>query len=137
MNLPQWHGSPVLLVVTLAGDVLCLAFAVFGDVTGRYRLPHIFWWILWVAQIPLGIQALVGIALFASGSHPRTPFHLMYGGLIVLTLLALYGLRPGAALRRAIIRDERAFRESRWLMLLCLFLAALVGRVYMTGVLGR
>jgi len=137
MNLPQWHGSPVLLVVTLAGDVLCLAFAVFGDVTGRYRLPHIFWWILWVAQIPLGIQVLVGMALFASGSYPRTPFHLMYGGLIVLTLLALYGLRPGAALRRAFIRDERAFRESRWLMLLCLFLAALVGRVYMTGVLGR
>jgi hypothetical protein len=60
-----------------------------------------------------------------------------YGGLIVLTLLALFGLRPGGVLRRAVVRDERTYRESRWLLLLCLFLAALVGRAYMTGALGR
>ena len=61
----------------------------------------------------------------------------MYGGLIVLTLAALYGLRPGGALRRALVKDEGAYRESRWMLLLCLFLAGLVGRAYMTGVLGR
>lgn len=123
--------------MTLAGDVMCLAFATFGDATGRYRMPHAFWWILWLAQIPLGIQVLVGLALFAGGTRPRTPLHLMYGGLVVLTVLGLYGLRPGGWLRRVIIRDERGYRESRWLMLLCLFLAALVGRAYMTGMLGR
>ncbi len=137
MSLPQWHGSPVLLVLTLAGDVLCLALAVFGDVTGRYRMPHVFWWILWLAQIPLGVQFVLGMALYAGGTPPRTPYHLMYGGLIALTLLGLYGLRPGGVIRRAWIHDEDRYRESRWLMLLCLFLASLVGRSYMTGVFGR
>jgi hypothetical protein len=61
----------------------------------------------------------------------------MYGGLIVATIAALYGLRPRGALRRAVVKDERTYRESRWLFLLCLFLAALVGRAYMTGVQGR
>jgi heme A synthase len=137
MNLPQWHGSPVLLILTLVGDVLCFLLALFGDATGRHRMPHIFWWILWLAQIPLAIQAAVGMALLAGGAQLRTPYHLMYSGLIVLTLLVLYGLRPAGALRRMWVEDERRYRESRWLMLLSLFLAALVGRAYMTGVLGR
>ncbi len=137
MGLPQWHAWLPLLVVTLGGDALCLAFAAFGDTTGRYRMPHVFWWILWLAQIPLGIQVVLGLALLAGGARPRTPLHMMYGGLAVATVLALYGLRPGGPLRRAVIRDERGYRESRWLMLLCLFLAALVARAYMTGTLGR
>lgn len=137
VTLPQWHGSPALVIVTLAGDLLCFLIALFGDLTGRYRMPHIFWWVLWLAQIPLAIQAVLGIVLFAGGTPPRTPYHLMYGAIILLTLLALYGLRPGGALRRMWVRDERRYRESRWLMLLSLFLAALVGRVYMTGLLGR
>ena len=73
----------------------------------------------------------------AGGARPRTPYHLMYGALILLTLIALYGLRPGGWIRRTFIRDERTYRESRWLLALCLFLAGLVGRAYMTGVLGR
>ncbi len=73
----------------------------------------------------------------ASGAWPRTPYHLMYGALILLTLLALYGLRPGGWIRRTFIHDARTYRESRWLLALCLFLAGLVGRAYMTGVLGR
>ncbi len=100
-------------------------------------MPHLFWWILWLAQIPLGIQVLLGLVLLGGGAQPRTPFHLMYGGLVILTVAALFGLRPGGPLRRALIRDERGYRESRWLMLLCLFLAALVARAYMTGVFGR
>ncbi len=137
MILPRWHGSPMLMTITLAGDLICFLFAVFGDATGRYRMPLLFWWILWLAQIPLAIQAVLGLALFASGVPPRTPYHLMYGGLIVLTLVALYGLRPGGFLRRVWIPDERRYRESRWLTLLTLFLAGLVGRAYMTGTLGR
>lgn len=137
VGLPQWHGSPLLLVLTLLGDVLCLAFAVFGDLTGRYRMPYIFWWILWMAQIPLGIQIATGVALFFGGARPRTPLHLMYGAFIVAAVLALYGLRPGGRLRRTLVADERGYRESRWLMVLSLFLAALVGRAYMTGLLGR
>lgn len=137
MPVPQWHGWPLLVVLTLAGDLLCVALAAFGDVTRRYHMPHIFWWILWIAQIPLAIQVIGGVTLLAGGARPRTPLHLMYGGFIVLTLLALYGLRPGGAVRRALVKDERAYRESRWLLLLCLFLAALVGRAYMTGVQGR
>lgn len=137
MGLPQWHGSPVLMIATLVGDLLCFLIAVFGDATGRYRMPLLFWWILWLAQIPLVIQAALGIALVAGGARPRTPYHFMYGGLIVLTLIALYGLRQGGFLRRMWVTDERRFRESRWLLLLSLFLAALVGRAYMTGMLGR
>src|SRR3989441_13373192 len=64
--------SPVLLALTLVGDALCIALALFGDLTGRTRMPHIFWWILWVAQIPLGIQAALGADLLARGAHPRT-----------------------------------------------------------------
>jgi len=60
----------------------------------------------------------------------------MYGALIVLTLVGLVGLRPGGWIRRRAGKDAR-FRESRWLVLICLFLAALVLRAYMTGVLGR
>ncbi len=137
MGLPQWHGSPVLMIATLVGDLLCFLIAVFGDATGRYRMPLVFWWVLWLAQIPLAIQAALGIALFAGGVWPRTPYHFMYGGLIAATLLALYGLRPGGFLRRMWIADERRYRESRWVMLLSLFLAGLVGRAYMTGMLGR
>ena len=137
MSVSHLHGSSLLLTLTMVGDVLCIALAAFGDLTRRYRMPHIFWWILWVAQIPLGIQVVLGIALFAGGTPPRTALHLMYGGLSALTLVALYGLRPGGWVRRAFVRDERAYRESRWLLLLCLFLAGLVGRAYMTGLLGR
>ncbi len=137
MSLSQWHAQSLLLILTLTGDAVCIVLAVFADLTRRHTMPQLFWWVLWLAQVPLGVQAILGIGLLASGSRPRTPYHLMYGGLILLTLLALYGLRPGGWIRRAFVRDERAFRESRWLMLLCAFLAALVGRAYMTGVLGR
>jgi len=137
MSLPQWHAWPPLLVLTLAGDVICVAFATFVDTTARHRIPHLFWWILWLAQIPLGIQVLLGLVLLGGGAWPRTPFHLMYGGLVILTVAALFGLRPGGPLRRTLIRDEREYRESRWLMLLCSFLAALVARAYMTGIFGR
>lgn len=137
MSLATWHASPVLLVLTLVGDALCVALALFGDLTRRTRMPHIFWWILWVAQIPLGIQAALGADLLVQGAHPRTGYHFMYGGLIALTLLTLYGLRPGGAIRRAFVKDEGTYRESRWMLLLCLLLAGLVGRAYTTGVLGR
>ncbi|HEX4836276.1 MAG TPA: hypothetical protein VFW01_08085 [bacterium] len=137
MTLPQWHAWPLLMVLTLAGDVLCAALALFGDLTGRYRMPHIFWWILWIAQVPLALQVVGGVVLFVGGARPRTPLHVMYGGLIVLTLLALYALRLGGGLRRGLVKDEHTYRESRWLLLLCLFLAGLVGRAYMTGAMGR
>lgn len=137
MALAHWHGSALLLALTLGGDALCLAFAVFGDVTGRYRMPYVFWWILWLAQVPLGIQVAAGVALWLRGTGPRTPLHLMYGGLIVATVLALYGLRPGGALRRMLVAEERDYRESRWLIVLCLFLAGLVARAYTTGLGGR
>jgi heme A synthase len=137
MNLPEWHAWPVLLVLTLAGDALCIALAAFGDVTGRTRMPYVFWWVLWLAQIPLGLQIALGLALYAQGARPRTDLHFMYGGLIILTLAALFALRPGSALRRGLIQDEAAFRESRWAAVLCLFLAGLVGRIYMTGAIGH
>jgi heme A synthase len=137
VNLMLWHRSVVLLIFSLTGDVLCAALALFGDLTRRCRMPHIFWWILWLAQIPLVLQIALGLALLAEGARPRTPYHLMYGGLILLTLLTLYGLRPGGAVRRVIAKDERRYRESRWLLLLCAFLAGLVGRAYITGLLGR
>ena len=64
--LATLHGSPVLLILTLAGDALCFAFALFGDLTGRHRLPQLFWWILWLAQIPLAVQGAAGLALLGS-----------------------------------------------------------------------
>lgn len=135
MTIAAWHGSTLLLGLTLAGDALCFLFAFFGDLTGRFRMPQLFWWILWLAQVPLAIMALAGMALFAGGARPRTPYHLMYDALIVLTLLALFVLRPGGALRASL--NERTYRESRWMVLLVLFLGSLVGRAYMTGMLGR
>ena len=98
-------------------------------------MPYLFWWILWLAQIPLAITALAGIAVFAHGARPRTPYHFMYDGLIVLTLAALYLLRPRGALRAAL--NDSTYRESRWMTLLVLFLGGLVGRAYMTGMVGR
>ena len=136
MSLAQWHASSLLIFLTLLGDGLCIALAAFGDFTRRHTMPYVFWWILWLAQIPLGAQVALGIALLAGGAHPRTPYHLMYGALILLTLLGLVGLRPGGWIRRRSGKDAQ-FRESRWLVLICLFLATLVLRAYMTGVLGR
>ncbi len=136
MSLAQWHANSLLLFLTLLGDGLCIVLAAFGDLTRRYTMPHLFWWILWLAQIPLGVQAVLGIGVLAGGARPRTPYHLMYGALILLTLLGLYALRPGGWIRRTFVKDER-YRESRWLALICLFLAGLVLRAYMTGVLGR
>jgi len=137
VTLPQWHAWPLLLALTLGGDALCFAFALFGDLTRRYRMPHVFWWVLWLAQIPLGIQVAPGLVLLAEGARPRTPLHFLYGGLALLTLAALFALRPGSRARGAFVRDEAGFRESRWLLVLCLFLAGLVGRAYMTGMLGH
>jgi hypothetical protein len=137
MSLPQWHAWSALLVVTLAGDALCFVIAVFGDLTRRYRMPHIFWWILWLAQIPLGIQLALGLVLLAEGLRPQTPLHFLYGGLVAATVAALFALRPGSAARRVLVRDEASYRESRWVGLLCLFLLSLVGRAYMTGTLGH
>ena len=137
MTLAAWHGSPLLLALTLIGDALCVLFALFGDLTGRHRMPHLFWWILWLAQVPLALSVVAGLALFAGGARPRTPYHFMYDALIVLTLLALYLLRPGGALRGAVVKDERTYRESRWMVLLVLFLGGLVGRAYVTGIFGR
>lgn len=135
MTLAAWHGSPLLLALTLVGDALCFVFALFGELTGRHRMPRLFWWILWLAQVPLAISAVAGIALFVGGARPRTPYHFMYDGLIALTLIALYLLRPGGALRATF--NERTYRESRWMVLLVLFLGGLVGRAYVTGMLGR
>jgi len=118
------------------GDGRGIVLAAFGDLTRRYTMPHLFWWILWLAQIPLAVQAVLGVGVLAGGARPRTPYHLMYGALILLTLLGLYGLRAGGWIRRTFVKDER-YRESRWLALICLFLAALVLRAYMTGMLGR
>ncbi|HLW47580.1 MAG TPA: hypothetical protein VKW09_07410 [bacterium] len=134
-TLAAWHGSPVLLTLTLVGDALCFVFALYGDLTGRRRMPHLFWWILWLAQVPLAVSAAAGLALFAGGARPRTPYHFMYDALIALTLLALYLLRPGGALRGSL--NERTYRESCWMMLFVLFLGGLVGRAYVTGSLGR
>lgn len=136
VTLPQWHGWPLLVILTLAGDGICFLLAAFGELTGRHRMPLIFWWVLWLAQIPLGGQMATGLVLLAGGARPRTPLHFLYGVLILLTLVAFHGLRPGGWLRKAVVQ-ETAYRESRWLMLLSLFLAALVGRGYMTGVVGR
>lgn len=136
MSLAQWHANTLLLILTLLGDGLCAALAAFGEFTRRYTMPHLFWWILWLAQIPLGLQALLGIGVLAGGARPRTPYHFMYGALIGLTLLALSGLRPRGWIRRTFIKDE-PYRESRWLVLLCLFLGGLVLRAYWTGVAGR
>lgn len=135
MTLAAWHGSRVLLTLTLAGDAVCLAFALFGELTGRRRMPHLFWWILWLAQLPLAVSGAAGIALLAGGARPRTPYHFMYDALIVLTLVALYLLRPGGALRKSL--HERIYPESRWMILLVLFLGGLVGRAYVTGSIGR
>jgi hypothetical protein len=135
VTLAAWHGSPLLLALTLAGDAVCFLIAVFGDLTGRRRMPYLFWWILWLAQIPLAITVLAGIAVLAQGGRPRTPYHFMYDALIVLTVAALYLLRPGGALRASL--DDRTYRESRWMALLVLFLGGLVGRAYVTGILGR
>lgn len=137
MSLPQWHAWSALLVVTLAGDAVCVVIAVFGDLTRRYRMPHIFWWILWLAQIPLGIQLALGLVLFAEGLRPQTPLHFLYSGLVVATVAALFALRPGSPARGVLVRDEAGYRESRWVGLLCLFLLSLVGRAYMTGMLGH
>jgi len=137
VTLPQLHAWPLLLALTLGGDALCFAFALFGDLTRRYRMPHAFWWILWLAQIPLGIQVALGLVLLADGARPRTPLHFLYGALILLTLAVLFALRPGSRARGALVGDEAGFRESRWLLVLCLFLGGLVGRVYMTGMLGH
>ncbi|HLJ60826.1 MAG TPA: hypothetical protein VKZ50_13960 [bacterium] len=137
MSLPQWHAWSVLLVVTLAGDALCVVIALFGDLTRRYRMPHIFWWILWLAQIPLGIQLALGLVLLAEGLRPQTPLHYLYGGLVVATVAALFTLRPGSPARGLLVTDEAGYRESRWVGLLCLFLLSLVGRAYMTGTLGH
>lgn len=137
MNLLEWHAWPVLLVLTLTGDAACVALAALGDLTGRVRMPYAFWWILWLAQIPLGLQILLGLVLYTQGARPRTPMHLLYGGFIVATLGVLYALRPGSASRRRWVQDESGFRESRWVAVLCLFLAGLVGRVYMTGAIGH
>jgi hypothetical protein len=136
VGLAQWHASSLLLVLTLVGDGLCVVLAVVGDLTRRYPMPHIFWWILWLSQIPLALQILIGVGLLSGGAHPSTPYHLMYGALILLTLLALFGLRPGGWIRRAFVRED-SYRESRWLALLCLFLAGLVLREYYTGMFGR
>lgn len=136
MSLVQWHASSLLLFLTLLGDALCIALAAFGDLTRRYTMPHIFWWILWLSQAPLAAQMLIGIGLLGGGAHPKTPYHFMYGALILLTLLGLFGLRPGGWIRRSIAAD-RPYRESRWLLLLCLFLAGLVLRAYYTGMVGR
>lgn len=136
MSLARWHASSLLLFLTLLGDGLCIAVAAFGDLTRRYTMPQIFWWILGLSQVPLAVQMLIGIGLFAGGAHPKTPYHLMYGTLILLTLLALYGLRPGGWIRRTFVKDE-PYRESRWMALLCLFLAGLVLRAYYTGLVGR
>ena len=135
MTLAAWHGSPLLLALTLIGDALCVLFALFGDLTGRHRMPHLFWWILWLAQVPLAMTVLAGIAVFAGGARPRTAYHFMYDALIALTLLALYLLRPGGALRARL--NDRTYRESRWMLLLVLFLGGLVGRAYVTGLVGR
>ncbi len=129
MSLAQWHASSLPLFLTLLGDGLCIVLAAVGDLTRRYAMPHIFWWILWLSQIPLALQILTGMALSTGGAHPRTPYHFMYGALILLTLLALFGLRPGGWIR--------PYRESRWLALLCLFLAGLVLRAHHTGIFGR
>jgi len=137
MGLTAWHAWPLLLVLTLVGDALCVAIAAFGDLTGRTRMPHVFWWILWLAQIPLGLEVVLGMALYSEGARPRTSLHLLYGGLIVLTLAVLFALRPGSASRRRWVPDEARFRESRWVAVLCLFLGGLVGRVYMTGAIGH
>jgi len=135
VTLAAWHGSPLLLALTLIGDALCVLFALFGDLTGRHRMPHLFWWILWLAQVPLAMTVLAGIAVFAGGARPRTAYHFMYDALIALTLLALYLLRPGGALRARL--NDRTYRESRWMLLLVLFLGGLVGRAYVTGLVGR
>jgi len=135
MSLVGWHGSLLLMIVAVVGDGLCAAFALFGDVTGRPTMPRLFWWLLWSAQIPLGVLGLLGMALLAGGARPRTPYHFMYGALIVLTLFGLYGLRPAGWMRRTVAGPH--YRESRWLMLLCLFLAGLVLRAYATGAVGR
>jgi hypothetical protein len=134
--IAQWHASSLLMILTLVGDGLCIALAAFGDLTRRHTMPSLFWWILWLAQIPLGVQLAFGIGLLVGGAHPRTPYHVMYGALILLTLLGLVGLSPGGWIRRASVTGG-GFRESRWLLLICVFLAALVLRAYMTGVLGR
>ncbi len=137
MSLPQWHAWPLFLIATLVGDALCFVIAIFGDLTGRFRMPHVFWWILWLAQIPLGIQIVLGLVLLSTGLRPRTPLHFLYGGLIIATLAVLFVLRPASSTRRVLVPDETRYRESRWLMLLCLFLLGLVGRAYMTGLLGH
>jgi hypothetical protein len=83
-----------------------------------------FWVWLSVAQVGIGIEALLGIVLFVAGYRPDTKLHYIYGvGPIVLLVIA-----------HSTARDEN-FRERPWVVFAwaAFFCWGLTLRALMTG----
>ena len=86
-----------------------------------------FWIWVTVAQIVVGVQAVIGVTLFALGHRAPTLLHYAYG---IFPILALIGAHLFA--RRPDFRD-RAWVPFAWVAFICFGLAL---RAVMTGLGG-
>lgn len=114
----------VHLLLTEAIILFALSCAVWGLVGAiRHRPPSpSYRATLLIAEGLFGVQALVGLALFAGGRQPGQVLHFLYGFLGVAVLPAVLGITA---------RDKR--RGSLWLGLTALFLVGVAVRAWMTG----
>ncbi|MDQ7843649.1 MAG: hypothetical protein QN141_13060 [Armatimonadota bacterium] len=136
MRLVVLHAFPALITLEIAGNVLLAGWALLADLR-RSRLGAAFWTLLLVVVALAAVQLAAGVILAVGGGRPRAPLHFLYGPLVLVGAVLQFGLRPGGALRRAMLRDPAGGREARALALLCLTQAALLARAYTTGAFGR
>jgi len=136
MRLVVFHAYPALITLEIVGNAVLAVWAFAADLRRR-PLSALFWAATLVVVALVALQVAAGVVLAVGGGRPRVPLHFLYGVLVVAGAAAQVGLRPGGALRRAMLRDPAHGRDSRAIALLCLTQAALLARAYTTGAFGR
>lgn len=121
----------------LIAFILSFALAIMAYRTRRDKvLSQKFW--VWqnVLQILVLVLGLTGTILFMEGSRPKVIWHLLYGALALVTLLAQRALGRESELRRVLSEDYGRFKEVWVYFGLNLFLWAMIGRGITTGFFG-
>lgn len=123
-------GGTLMLLISLVAAVWA---------TARYRrsaLPPQFFTLSQAVSILFGLQALLGLALYAGGHRPPAPvMHLFYPFLVLLAIGLDHMLRPGRKLRLSLEKGG-AFREPVFFTYLWWFLFLMFGRSWTTGLFG-
>jgi len=101
----------------------------------RARLGRGYWQVMNIIHGLLALQVLAATSVYLMGFRARVGLHYWYAIFALVAVVVQRAYMPGGTLRRAYAGGQ--FREAYFFFLATLVAFLLLGRAYMTGLLGR